>query len=286
MMNPLLLDEDNQSTSSLSVSNVFEVPDQDHHHHRHHPQAPSLLPPRSPRISSNRPRRRASASLNQQQHSLYHQQHSGGASSSDLFLQQQQQPHNNMNGMLSASTSPTNSQSQIIMQATPDRKSRKSTTRHRHRRQYSTNSTSMSMSTSTCAADTASDPLSIHPQPPNFRVVVHVLWSYCSGWKQPCRKLVRLLTKLVGSCVLLVLLLTAWLAYDFYSDATAVCRPNPTTTSTTTTANSKPLVEYYVHGRYVEIALMTVCIYVCVSSSSLFQSDFDFEVKMASFSSF
>ena len=191
-----------------------------------------------------------------------------------------------MNGMLSASTSPTNSQSQIIMQATPDRKSRKSTTRHRHRRQYSTNSTSMSMSTSTCAADTASDPLSIHPQPPNFRVVVHVLWSYCSGWKQPCRKLVRLLTKLVGSCVLLVLLLTAWLAYDFYSDATAVCRPNPTTTSTTTTANSKPLVEYYVHGRYVEIALMTVCIYVCVSSSSLFQSDFDFEVKMASFSSF
>ena len=63
--------------------------------------------------------------------------------------------------------------------------------------------------------------------------------------RKPWQRFRRGLTYVVCSVLAILLLLSAWLALDFYQDAARVCTPPHDYVY----ATSRPLVEYYIHGR-------------------------------------
>jgi hypothetical protein len=258
-MNPVIFDED-QSTSSLSVSNVFvedsastTYSDNHLHHHHHnghyyHNQQQRTSLSSSPqhshpheftaptrRISSNRPRRRASV-----QSSLgtsFSGNNRTSKSHASFSNSSHSEQHNNNNDI----------------PATPDRRN--------NRNLFSLASASGHLSNN---SNNLQDP-------PPLSVVTSQLFLWCSLYcqhtarqlKKPCTKVRRILTIGICSVFAVVFLLVAWLAYDFYRDAVAVCRPSVDVVfqQQQQLNNNKPLVEYYVHGRYVSISTSILCIH-------------------------
>jgi hypothetical protein len=90
-------------------------------------------------------------------------------------------------------------------------------------------------------------------QPPPLGHIISELCIVCCLYvkymarimRKPCQRLKLGLTYAVCSVLAILLLLSAWLALDFYQDAVRVCTPPPDYVYDT----SRPLVEYYIHGR-------------------------------------
>lgn len=120
-------------------------------------------------------------------------------------------------------------------------------------------------------------PASSLPPLPSLRLIASDLVLICKLYgrhgirsiRQPCRRFRKRLLQGLLSLAVVVLVLLAWLCYDFYADAVDVCRPPPSARHLPSdfaaflasqegsyinatdfdNGQPRPLVEYYVHGR-------------------------------------
>ena len=98
----------------------------------------------------------------------------------------------------------------------------------------------------------SSNPNEPQPPLPSLGVIASELFLICSLYckyairslRKPCLRVKQTLFYVVFSVIAFFLLLTAWLAVDFYMDAVQVCTP-----PSDYEYSDRPLVEYYVHGR-------------------------------------
>ena len=125
-------------------------------------------------------------------------------------------------------------------------------------------------------ASPLSSPTSSLPPLPSLRLIASELFLICKLYgrhgmrylRKPCRKFRKRLLQGLLSLTVIVLVLLAWLCYDFYADAVDICMPPPGArhspsdfaaflASTEGHVNAtelgdgppRPFVEYYVHGR-------------------------------------